>query len=111
MLSVSIIGAQTKLIQPIDSNWAKIHIEELKYITAQFIELDFQKSQNNLLKQETGILKRTITDKDTLISIKNNEITDYKKMLKETKPAWYDKFWIGVATAVAAVIGIKLAVQ
>lgn len=110
-LSFITITAQTKLIQPIDSAAAKISIEELKYITLQFIELDITRGENTSLKSEVGLLKRIVADKDKIIDLRDEIIKTLYEKMEAMKPSWYDRFTIGFGAAVAVVIGLLLALK
>ncbi|MFA5803652.1 MAG: hypothetical protein WC879_03320 [Melioribacteraceae bacterium] len=108
LLSFITVTGQTKLIQPIDSVHVKVSIEELKYITLKFIELDAVKYEKTLLISEVGLLKRTIDDKDKIISLRDQIIAAIKEQMEAIKPSWYDRFTIGFSSAVAVVIGLLL---
>lgn len=111
LLSFITVTGQTELIQPIDSTHVKVSIEELKYITMQFIELDARTSENNLLKSETGLLKRTVDDKDKIIGLRDQVIADMKDLMEEIKPSWYDRFTVGFLSAAAVVLGLLIVLK
>lgn len=105
------ITGQTKLIQPVDSNYYKIHKEEVKFITIQFIELIASKNEGKLLKEQVGIYKRIVDDKDKIIDIRNQFIDNLKEQLEEQRPSWWNKFSIGLATVAIIVLSLLLLIK
>jgi hypothetical protein len=111
LLSAITIGGQTKLIQPIDSSWAKIHIKELQFITTQFVELDAAKAEIEMSREQIGIYKRVMGDKDRAIALKSETIDLLKSQLEDQRPAWYNKFSWGFLSAVVIIVGLFVALQ
>lgn len=99
-----IINTAQNNIAPLDSIHAKVSIDELKFITMQFIELDATKQQNDLLNKEIGILKRTVADKDNIIDLRNAVIDQLKQQIENARPAWYNNFSWGFGSAAALVL-------
>lgn len=111
LLSAITIGGQSKLIQPIDSVWAKIHIKELQYITTQYVELDAAKAEVEMSREQIGIYKRVLGDKDYVIKLKNEVIKTLQIQIEDQRPAWYNKFSWGFLSAVVIIVGLFVALQ
>ena len=111
LLSATTIGAQTQLVQPIDSSWAKIHIKELQFITSQFVELDAAKGEIELSREQINIYKRTLVDKDQTITLKNNQISLLMAQIEDQRPSWWNKFSWGFVSAVVIVLGLFVALR
>ena len=110
-LSVITITGQSKLIIPLDSNYFKIHKDEIKYITVQFIELSAVRVEKKLLNEQINVYKRIVDDKDKIIDIRNQLIDNLKEQLEDQRPSWWNKFSYGLATGAVIILTILLAVK
>ncbi|MCK9209296.1 MAG: hypothetical protein M0P61_00530 [Ignavibacteriaceae bacterium] len=76
----------------IDSNNINVGKDEVKFITGKFIDLNFL---NNIkvpgLEEQIGILKRICTDRDAVISLKENSINLLMDEVENLTPTFWDK--------------------
>lgn len=93
-----------------DSNHVLVDKLEFKYIINVFNDFNMLREINKQQVLKGEILERIITDKDKLILLKEEDVQLLKQRIKDISPAWYDKFLIGFATAVVAIVGILIAI-
>jgi hypothetical protein len=89
-------------MKAIDSNSINIPKEEVKFITGKFIDLNFlDKIKVPGLKEQMGILKRIIGDRDSVIYAKDNSINLLMDEVKNLTPTFWDKIikWIWIIGA------------
>ena len=79
-------------MKAIDSNSINVPKEEVKFVTGKFIDLNFL---NNIkvpgLEEQIGILKRICTDRESVISLKDNSINLLKEEVENLTPTFWDK--------------------
>jgi len=84
----------------IDSNSIKIDKEEFKFIINSFNELKACKELYNIQLTKEKIYLNIITDKDSIIQLKDKIILNLSNQIKLIQPKWYDKFYIGAAAGI-----------
>lgn len=96
-------------LEPIDSNHVKLSLDELRYVTAKFVEVNYLRAAGKEQQKEIGILKNIITDKDGIISVQEDQIDLYKQQIEDQRPAWWNKFsWGCIASLVVALFGFVI---
>jgi|GEM_PF-5380709 len=91
----------------IDSNNYQISEEELKYLTIKLIDYNFLDSLKvPKLEHSIQLLQSAISDKDSIISLKNDNIKMLYNRIEELKPSFFDKykFWLGIIVGAAGII-------
>ncbi len=100
-----LITSITAQVTAIDSNYAKISRDELKYITNVFVDYSFLKNQKiPALEEQRKIYERMLTDQDSVAKIKDNNIGLLMKENKILQPTFWDgiKLWIGIIGGLCA---------
>jgi hypothetical protein len=98
-------------VAPADSNHVLVDKLEFKYIIYVFNEFNALTEINKQLQIKNSVLERIIGDKDRMIQLKEEENQMINETMKNIKPKWYDRFWIGFSGAVLAVITIVMLVK
>ncbi len=102
---LSLITISTAQVTAIDSNYAKISKGELKYITQVFVDYNFLKEQKlPAMQEQMGIYERMLTDADSVMKYKDNDIQLLTKENEDLQPTWWSrvKFWVGVIAGLTA---------
>ena len=98
-------------IQSADSNHVLVDKLELKYIVNVFNDFTALREINKQLGIKNEVLERIITDKDRIIRIKGEDNQILKRTIEEIEPAWWDKFLIGLAAGIMAILSVALLVK
>lgn len=98
------ITLSTAQLKAIDNEHASITKDEIKSITALFIELDASRQVHAKDIDMIAVLGRIIRDKDQVIELKDQTIDLVNRRLDIVTPAWYDKFVWGYALGVVSTI-------
>ena len=104
-MSIGILAQDSNKVKIFDSSFVLIRIDEFQHIIA------VNKSKNN----QDSILQNLYTINDLLKeenqnllkidSLKEENISNLKRYIKETEQPFYDTFWFGALTMALSIIG------
>jgi len=83
----------------IDSNSVRVDKEEFKFIINSLNELKTCRELYNIQLTKEKIYLNIITDKDSILQLKDKVILNLSNQIKLIQQRWYDKFYIGAAAS------------
>jgi hypothetical protein len=111
ILLLSSTIAQGQLIHPADSNNVLVPKNEFKSIIQTFIEYNALQRIHKETTAQLPIFERIITDKDSIIALRENDIDLLKEKLKDISPAFWNNFIFGFASGIAILTAIILLIR